>query len=265
MLAVRHYGQRIEAFLRFLCHAKGRMGHGIHSPFVFHLVTEVLSNNRDAVSELKPIVQLRRMLAADKRTVKNYDLGAGNWSQSIRVGDIVKKSVSSPKKLQVLFQLARYLQPNIILELGTSLGISTLAFARACPQSQIITIEGSPDIAKLAEENFGKMGVASIDLRVGSFDQLLPGIMPLISPPFLVYLDGNHRYAATVNYFNILIELFDTRSCMIIDDIHWSTEMEKAWQEICLHPKSTFCLDFFYFGIIFFRENTVKTHYCLRY
>ncbi|MGC8823700.1 MAG: O-methyltransferase [Bacteroidales bacterium] len=265
MAVINQLGQRLVSGFLFWFHARGRRGHGIHSPFVFHLVTEVLNNKEHAAAELRNIEKIRKQLAGDKRTITHQDLGAGNWPQHIRIKDVVKKSVSPPKKLQVLYQLAHYLQPVSVIELGTSLGLSALTFARACPESRIITVEGSPSLALLAEENFKKLGVNTIDLRIADFDCILSEIVSTLSSPFLVYIDGNHRYRATVSYFNAFAERLDTRSCIIIDDIHWSGGMEKAWQEICLHSRSTFCLDFFDFGIIFYRENTAKTHYCLRY
>lgn len=265
MAVIKQLGQRLVAFMLFCFHARGLRGHGIHSPFVFHLVTEVLNHKKHATAELRDIEEIRKQLARDKRTITNHDLGAGKWSHSIRIKDIVNKSVSSPKKLQVLYQIANYLQPAYIIELGTSLGLSTLTFARACPEARVITVEGSPYLAHMAEENFKKLGINTIDLRIADFDGILSEIVATLSSPFLIYIDGNHRYSATVSYFNAFAERLDTRSCIIIDDIHWSVGMEKAWQEICLHPKSIFCLDFFDFGLIFYRPNTAKTHYCLRY
>lgn len=265
MEAFRQQGHRLIAFLLFLLHVKSRKGYGIHSPFVFHLVTEVLNSNPSGSIELEKIEQLRKQLATDNRILPLYDLGTGQWKKKPCIKDIVRKSVSPPKKLQALFKIAHYLQPDKIIELGTSLGLSALTFSKACPAARVITVEGSPYLAREAEENFRKLEVTSIDLRVGAFDDLLPEITSQLNSPFLAYIDGNHRYSATINYFKAFAELIDPRSCIIIDDIHWSVEMEKAWHEVCLHSKSIFCLDFFDFGVIFYRPNSAKSHYCLRY
>jgi len=265
MGTIKQQGHRLLSFLYFQLHAKSRKGYGIHSPFVFHLVTEVLGSNPPHVTELEKIEQLRQQLAGDNRSVELHDLGAGHWNHHPRIKDLIKRSVSSPRKLRALFKIAHYVRPEKVIELGTSLGLSALTFAKACPSARIITVEGSLSLAREAEDNFRKLEVTSIDLRIGAFEDWLPEITSQITSPFLTFIDGNHRYQATVNYFNAFATWIDTRSCIIIDDIHWSAEMEKAWHEICLHPKSTFCLDFFDFGIIFYRMNSAKSHYYLRY
>ncbi|MCX7986941.1 MAG: class I SAM-dependent methyltransferase [Bacteroidales bacterium] len=264
MAKFKQYLQRIFAYLLFRLRAKSLKGHGIHSPFVFHLVTEVLQKHPDEHS-LHTIEQLRDKLSLDKRTIQLNDLGAGNWKNTPRVKEILKKSVSSSKKCRFFFQISKELNPNQIIELGTSLGLSALTFAVACPHAQVITVEGSAELANIAIENFKKIGVSNIDLKIGSFDDLLPKIIPLIKQPFIAYIDGNHRYNSTLKYFNVFVEQLDCQSCIIIDDIHWSKDMEKAWNAICQHSKSTICLDFYEFGIVFYRKNTAKTSYSIHY
>jgi predicted O-methyltransferase YrrM len=257
--------QRLLAYLNFMVHAKGKKGHGIHSPFVFDLVTSIADLEKIPCPELKVIENIRKQLSTDNRILESFDLGAKPWKKPYRVKDILKKTVSNQAKCTFFFHLTQKIQPKYIIELGTSLGLSTLAFALAQPQAKIITIEGSPQIAEIARENFQKAGFHSIDQRTGSFDTILPLIIPEIKTPFIAFIDGNHSYLPTIQYFKTFAAKIDTNSCIIIDDIHWSKEMEDAWHEICQHTQSTFCLDFFYFGIIFYRRNTLKTHYYLHF
>ena len=43
----------------------------------------------------------------------------------------------------------------------------------------------------------------------------------------------------TLNYFNQLLKISTQSTIFIFDDIHWSVEMEEAWNEIKQHPSVT--------------------------
>jgi len=71
----------------------------------------------------------------------------------------------------------------------------------------------------------------------------------------LLYLDGNHTYAATKDYFTMALEKKNNASVFIFDDIYWSKGMTEAWNEIKKHPSVTLSIDTFYFGMVFFKEE----------
>ena len=145
-------------------------------------------------------------------------------------------------------------KPARIIELGTSLGISAAYLAKADPQTEVITIEGSPEIAKLAAENFKTLGIQNIIQRTGDFNQVLPELLN-DQEAGLVFIDGNHRYEPTVRYFEWILPHTGDDSILIFDDIHWSPEMEKAWAAISAHPSVTCSIDLFFLGMIFFRSE----------
>jgi predicted O-methyltransferase YrrM len=264
MFSSKKTAQRLYSFLKFLFHSNGIKGFGIHSPFAFQFVTEVIRPFKAEISDLQLVDSIREKNSHDNRVLSVIDFGTSKWKKPYRVKDILKRSVSNRKKSRILFQVAKFLNPDYIVELGTSLGITAITFSLASPHSRILTVEGSPEIAEIARENFTLAGLTNIEIRIGRFEDELPRLAAEISSPFLAYIDGNHCYSATINYFTIFIDKLDSQSCIIIDDIHWSNEMEKAWEEICSHAKSTICLDFYYFGIIFYRERTAKTRYNIR-
>ena len=80
----------------------------------------------------------------------------------------------------------------------------------------------------------------------------------------MVYFDGNHQKAATLEYFQHCLQFVNNESFFIFDDIHWSKEMESAWEEIKKHPKVKVTIDTFQWGIVFFRKEQEKEHFIIR-
>jgi predicted O-methyltransferase YrrM len=241
--------------------------HGIHSPFVFDLYNQVFKNNENFYAYEK-VEELRKRLLADQRQIEVLDLGAGSVSGNKKtraVKDISGKSVKSKKYGQLLFRLVNYFQSETIIELGTSVGISTIYLAIARSKSEIITIEGSPEIRKIALANFEQSGLKNIISEEGNFDDRLPMILKKIKTADLVFFDGNHRKEATLAYFRLCLEKANDKSIFIFDDIYWSKGMAEAWEIIKADPSVTVTIDIFQMGIVFFRKEQAKEHFILAY
>ena len=80
----------------------------------------------------------------------------------------------------------------------------------------------------------------------------------------LVYFDGNHQKQATLDYFEKLLPKVHNDTVFIFDDIHWSREMEEAWEEIKQHPAVKVTVDTFFWGFVFFRKEQEKEHFVIR-
>ncbi len=254
-------------YLRYLLFARHRGGHGIHSPFVFELVSRVFRNKIDPDVVLM-IENIRKKNISDSRIISVLDLGAGSskMKSSIRkVSDIVRYSAVPEKYGILLSRLAKEFGKPDIVEFGTSAGISTLYMASACPDSIVYSIEGCPATAELARENFDSAGTGNINLLTGSFDEILPELLKKPVRPGLVFIDGNHRKGPAVNYFRQMAEVSDNRTIIVIDDIHSSEEMEEAWSVIKKHEKVTLTVDIFRMGFVFFREGVSHFDYVIRY
>lgn len=240
----------------------------MHSPFVFDFIQNVL-NNKINYQPPAEIEQLRRQLLSDNRTLEIKDYGAGSRVSSSKektVAQIAKSALKSKRLAQVLFRLAKHYQPKTIVELGTSLGITTSYFSKANPDSNIITIEGSSSIASVAKENFQNLNCDNIQLVQGNFNSILPSIIHQPSSIDLAYIDGNHRYQPTINYFHQFLFGSHHNTVLVFDDIHWSAEMEKAWEEIKKHPTVKYTIDIFFLGFVFFRDEfKVKQHFAIRF
>ena len=239
--------------------------HGVHSPFVFDLYHNVMLHNGyfRAYGEIE---NLRQSLLKNQKTIYVTDYGAGskNGSSKIRrIKDITRVSAKLPKYAQLLFRLVNYYQPQTVLEIGTSLGLTTAYLASARTKSSIFTLEGCPNIAAQAKKNFAILNFKNINLLTGNLDETLPTILAQINTIDFVYIDGNHRYEPTMRYFTACLEKHTANSIFVLDDIYWSEEMEKAWKEICQHPAVSLSIDLFQVGLIFFRQHQSKQHFTL--
>ncbi|HVZ25796.1 MAG TPA: class I SAM-dependent methyltransferase, partial [Sediminibacterium sp.] len=166
----------------------------------------------------------------------------------------------------LLFRMVHYYAPSQVLELGTSLGITTAYLASANPLGQITTLEGAPAIAAKAQTHFNQLGLSNIRLVAGNFDETLPSVLNDLGKVDMAFIDGNHRFTPTVAYFEQLLPYVGESGFLVFDDIHWSSEMEAAWKKIQAHPQVTLTIDLFFVGIVFFRpEQKIPQHFSIRF
>lgn len=182
-----------------------------------------------------------------------------------KVKDIASYSTINPKYGEILFRLINYFSCKTIIELGTSLGIGTAYLAKVSKNNQIYSIEGCPQLVKLAQNNLTSINIKHVNLLQGSFDEVLPEVLNKIEQIDFVFFDGNHRYEPTLRYFNMCIEKIHNESIFVFDDIHWSPEMEKAWNEIKRNKKVRQSFDLFQLGIVFFKKELSKQNFTLKY
>jgi predicted O-methyltransferase YrrM len=255
-------------YFRYYLGASSKKGHGTHSPFVFGFIKNVL-NTTTSSAITKPIENLRRELLNDRRSIDIQDYGAGSVGGSKRtrsISSIIKTSAKPPRYAQLLSRIVSYYKPINILELGTSMGITTSYLALGNPQGRVITIEGSSVIASKAVANFQQLEITNVRVVPGKFEEVLDEVLKEMPFPDLVFIDGNHRYQPTINYFNKLLGHVRNDSILIFDDIHWSREMEEAWKTISSNPEVTCTIDLFFIGIVLFRQEfREKQHFCIRY
>jgi predicted O-methyltransferase YrrM len=251
-------------YLLFSHHGKG---HGIHSPFVFNLISDVFRNKIDPAIVLT-IENIRKKNLCDNRNIIVLDLGAGSSrmkTNSRRVSEIARYSTVPAKYGILLSNMAAEFGKPAVIEFGTSMGISTMYLASGCPEAVVYTMEGCPETATIARENFKEAGLSNIKLLQGSFDDLLPGIRGKNINPGLVFIDGNHREEPLVKYFSKMAEISDDKTVIIVDDIHTSSEMERAWERIKKHNNVSFTVDIFRMGMVFFRKGMNHSDYIIRY
>ena len=233
----------------------------LHSPFVFEWANAVLEDRR-WYYPFRDIEALRAKMLAANTEVPLQNFGAGdNRERSQRLGRIVRRSAVPPEKGRMLFRLVNWLHPLRMLELGSSTGVSSMYLASAAAQSaRLLTLEGNAALASVARTNFHLLGLQNVALVEGEFHQTLePALNRLGGPVDLVYFDGDHRLAPTLEYFDACLNHAHDRTVFVFDDVYWSADMTQAWSRICAHPRVTLTLDTWRLGFAFidpdFREK----------
>lgn len=243
----------------FVLTARNTGGFGVHSPSLFHLVKFVFAE-KNPFYVFAEIEKLRSELLHNKQVISLKDFGTGFESER-KISEIAKKSLKSKKQAQLLFRLVNEYKPLNILELGTSLGITSLYLAASNQNAKCITLEGCPETAKIAMRNIEKLKLNNIEVKVGEIGELLPKVLTEFCELDFVFIDANHTLKAVISYFEQCLEKINSNSIIVIDDIYWSVEMKKAWKLIKENNKVSSTIDLFQMGIVFFNPHLQKKHY----
>lgn len=227
--------------------------YNVQSPFVYDFLMHVLDTEKEFYI-FRKLEAIRLQLNHDNTIVDTEDYGAGtrNVSAVKSVAAISRSSVSNPSKCRILFNMVNYLTPNTILEAGTSLGLSSAYMGSAHRSAKIITLEGNRTIANIAKETHIKAGLTNIEILTGRFEDNFEIALKKLNQVDLVFLDGHHLYEPTLQYFEKILPYSHSKTVLVLDDIYWSHEMTRAWEDIKSNPKVTLTIDIYHLGFVFF-------------
>jgi predicted O-methyltransferase YrrM len=254
----------IISYFRYRLHAVNK--YGIHSPFVYDLIVNVLEDHSHydgyENAELR-----KKILIRDNRSITHTDFGANNNASraTVKISRIAGRECINKMSGRLLYRIVRTFKPNLILELGTSLGISTLYMASAHRDCNVISCEGCPEVSSIAAESFQTLAENNIRLIQGNFDQTLSGVLRDIDSLDLAFIDGNHRKEAVLKYYNQICKKVHENSILVFHDIHWSKEMEEAWKIIREDEMVKVTIDLFHTGLVFFKKELSKQDFIIRY
>ena len=296
------YLYRVSSWLKHQLTARNTGGHGVHSPDLFEWVRVVMSD-KNTYYVWDEIEEIRQEMLKDTRELEFVDYGSGGplptspskgRSANIRcVCDIAKGSLARRKEAQLLARLVGWLgRPLLtspsrggigdeasedrkgltIVELGTSLGVTTAYLAAMDSRNKVVTFEGCPAVAEVARANWEKLGLSNIACVVGEItvDSLQLAVDSLqlavdsLSGIDVAFIDANHTYEATLTYFNALASRVHEKSVVVVDDIHYNEDMEKAWKAICADERVTTTMDLYRMGLVFFDKHYWRKHYKMR-
>lgn len=252
-----------KAYLKFIRCSKNQ--HGIHSPFVYQLITKCFyhKKKRKAYQLWK---QAEKSLLNDKSFIEVEDFSTGSkvFKPNQRQVKKVAASVgSSYKRAKLLNRIVSYFQIESALELGTSLGLRSLAMSLE-NKVQLTTLEACPNTLNRAKQLFEEMNCQDRIKTVNKDFQSYINELPSEQKFDLIFIDGHHNYEAAISYFNQLLKHKHNDSVFVFDDIHRLNGMEKAWEEICQSQEVTVSIDTFQWGFVFFRKEQAKEHFRIR-
>jgi len=254
---------RIRSYLKYLLFSKHKYGHGIHSPFIFSFITNIL-NDKTKYDDYSKIEYIRQNLLTNNETINRNDFGAGN-NKKILIQEFTKNAAVPSKYGKLLYRISKYYQPKTVLELGTAFGISTAYLSLPVKDSRIVSIEGCANTASIAQKLFNELKLNNITLVNGVFSEILPLALIDLRPIDLIFIDGDHKYESTLNYFLLSLNYINEDSIIIFDDIYWSDGMTRAWEEIKRHTKVSITIDLYRMGLVFFRGGIKKQDFTIRF
>ena len=289
---------RIWAYVRHFLTSWNTTGEGIHSPYLFQLVRFVLRDTNSYYC-FADIERRRELLEACEDTLTVVDYGSSGSPEGLQVNrricDITKNHLESPKMVQTLFRIVNFMgeqekRPLQILELGTSLGVTTAYLAAANSRNSVVTLEGSGALLKVAQGVWRALKLENIEWHEGNIDDTLYNIYRSQKSEFriqnsevrsqnsevrsqnsevrsqidLAYVDANHTCEATLRYVDYLLPRMNEKGIIAIDDIHYSEQMESAWKQLQLDPRVTTTMDLYHMGLLFVDRHYLKRHYRIR-
>jgi predicted O-methyltransferase YrrM len=237
----------------------------LHSPFFFDLYTHAIKKSAPR-PEHEIIETLRKKLLSSSEEIEVLDLGAGSVlpSGKRRVAAIAETSLSPKKYSQLYASLIRHFSCKNIIELGTSLGINSL-YLSSTPGSMVTTFEGAPAIASYAQSTIEFAGRTNVKIIEGNIDTNLPRFLSSSGKADFVFIDANHRYEPTLRYVQMVLPRTHAQSLVLVDDIHYSPEMERAWAELKKYPTVYGSADLYQVGILFFDPSLNKQDAVLQF
>lgn len=259
--------QKLFQFLSFFTYWLDAVdAHSLHSPFFFDLYNRHIKPSKHS-DGIEFIESLRSALLSSQEEITVHDLGAGSRhfkNKNRKVRDVARVSLS-PVKYSVLYRsLIQYFKAKNIIELGTSLGINTLYMSHQI-DGQMYTFEGATNISELAGKQFEIARAKNISIISGNIDQTLPSFLDTIETVDFALMDANHRYKPTMAYFELLKKKAQRHTIIVVDDIHYSPGMEKAWQELVESSSVYGSVDLFRCGLVFFDPSLNRQHFVLQF
>lgn len=254
---------KVTSYLLFLLKSTNK--NGKQSPFVFSLIRNCFYKKTNSYAGNQHLLY-RKHLLANKDLITVTDFGAGSkvFKNNLRpINKVAKYAGLSKKRANLLINLVNYFNPITILEFGTSVGLSTAAMHLGNSNAKIFTLEGCPNTMNIAKNQFDHFAFDNIITATGEFDSSLNKLdfNPTLD---FVYFDGNHQKEATLKYFEFCLKHINDNSVFVFDDIHWTKNMEEAWEEIKKHPRVKVTIDTFQWGIVFFKKEQEKEHFTIR-
>ena len=250
---------RLPRKIKYLRKARHWHGHGIHSPFLFYLVSKVIESKRQYPAY--------RILRFQKKHILNTVKELNNPSEII-YKDIPVQTLTGKKKLfknvelgyrygKLLLRLVNEFKPAAICCYGPTFGMNLLYLALANEKSSLNILFSDvllPDLIKVEIEKFH---ISNIKLLTEQDLLSCSHEFVFINLPFLP--------EETKKIILLKLNVSGEDDVIIIRGIHKSLAMEALWGDLIKERKVRVSLDLYEIGILLFRKKLQKQHFVLRF
>lgn len=237
-----------------------RKGFGVHSPFVYNLITKVIEE-RCGYYSFYDIELLRKQLLFREERLTYPDRQKRGRMKSRTIGEIVKREAIKPRHGALLFRLVNYFKSVRILQLGPTMGLSTLYLTSYASHLQCVALENVSEFATIARQVFDKAARNPIDLRVGDYQTLLPEALRDMKQVDCVFFNTLYELYDNFRLFEACLDYVHNDTFFVFEGIRANSQMRKFWQDVCASPDVTVTLDLYSLGIVFFNKKLHKRDY----
>ena len=237
-----------------------RKGFGVHSPFVFNLITKVIEEKASYYS-LDDIELIRKQMLYREERVDYLSRGRKGKKSSRTIGQIVRQESIKPKHGALLFRLTNYFRPQNILQIGASMGLSTLYLSSYASGLKCCVLENEPEFAKISRIVYEKGARNPIDLRVGNYQELLPKILKEKESIDLFFFNSLYEQQQNHLLFEMCLSKVHNDTVFVFEGIKENKRIREFWRSVCENPKVTVTIDLYSMGIVFFNKKLHKRDY----
>ena len=250
---------RTISWFKYMLKARHSGGHGIHSPFLFRLITDVIEDKKQLpdiqlIRNIEKVVLKMLKKPFDKDLVTAFQL---TGDEAIPSKKWFKKIDIPLPYAKVIFRLIKNFQPTEIAFIGPTLGITIAVVASASPESTISYLFELPFIYELIRKNLDEKNFGRIDYCE---DDRLPD-----RQYDFIIVNYPDNQELTNRYVRYVLEDDSDGKVLIIRGIHSSREMKVLWEKLQSSQQVNVTLDLFEIGIVFIRKASQKENFVLRY
>ena len=241
----------------------------MHSPFVYKLIEEVI-RNKQGYPAYRKINEVRLTMLKSSQLIEITELARSrnNLSISHRVKSIrsvARESSVNEKYGRLLYRLVAYFKPETLVETGTCLGLSTMYLAMANDGTRIYTVDACTIKSEQAAFSLKSLDIVNVEQHIGLFDVVLPGLIRKVEKLDFAFIDGDYSYQETIANFETLLKISHNDTVFVFNEIHRSSEMEKAWDLATDHEQVTASIDLFGIGIVFLKKELSRQNFVIRF
>jgi 16S rRNA G527 N7-methylase RsmG len=236
-----------------------RRGFGVHSPFVFNLISKVI-DERNPYYSFEDIELVRLCFKFDETIISYKDI-ISQKEKKITIGNAIYKKTLSPKKGALLFRLANYFKAKNILQIGSGMGIPTLYLTSYSKNINCLVLESEESFSEIAKKVIKKGSDKNIEVRVGEYKDTLQEALSDLKEIDIVYFDYCNDYEINYNLFEQCVKYTNVNSIFIINGIKANNNSRKLWNKICDNEKVTVSIDMYSIGIVTFNPKLHKKKY----
>lgn len=246
---------RISSFIVYYWKAQSNLY--IHSPFIFDWVNTLnqnLSKSNNSIALYRAILD---------RDLSKFIYSHNNSEICVSVSDRYRKTSISDYYGKILSSTCSYLNAKHFLELGTSLGVSAAYLASSNSSIKGVTIDSNLNSTTKSQSLFDEFFFPhQVEFNNGKFNDILPYVLKDENKFDFVFIDGDHKYESTIDYVSQIKLFLSDNAVIVLDDIRWSRDMYRAWQELIQLTEFNYTVDFGRIGLLFkVNNNSPKQHF----